>query len=241
MQVSEVGVVTITLARHVEEERALLSALNVLRGCRFPVIAAHGGPGRNFIGRLTGFGFQVELSKKRGLVKQVKTGFRAALNAWPRKGIVYTEPDKYPFFGERLTQFIARASGADVGIAARDARSFATFPKGQQWTEAFTNEAAELVLGINSDYCYGPLLLSRKAAKMALEAPEDLGWGWRFWLIARAKRMGLKITVVRMNLPCPEEQRGEDTRADRIYRLKQMRQNLEGMERGVSKPSNDEM
>jgi hypothetical protein len=235
MQVKDVGVVTITLVRNTNERRTLLNALNVLRECKLPVVAAHGGEAKKFVQALRQFGFQVEIPDQKGLVRQVKAGLRAALKAWPARAILYTEPDKYPFFGKKLTHFISSATGADVMIAGRDEGSFRTFPGGQQWTEAFTNEAARLVLGNEGDYCYGPLLLSRKAAEIALDAPENLGWGWRFWLMARIKSEGRKLQIVTMNFPCPKEQRGEDRRADRMYRLKQMRQNLEGMELGSVK------
>ncbi|MGZ8939254.1 MAG: hypothetical protein ACXW32_08595 [Limisphaerales bacterium] len=233
MRLTKVGVVTITLARNVAEERTLSSALAVLRDCELPVIAAHGGGGAKFVHTVQGLGFEVVVPKERGLVKQVKAGLAAALKMWPTKAILYTEPDKYPFFRDPLTRFVDAVRQADVAIAARDARSFRTFSKGQQWTEAFTNEAAEISFGLKADYCYGPLLLSRRAAEMALEAPDELGWGWRFWLMARVKREGMKLKAVTLNLPCPKEQRGEDRRADRIYRLKQLRQNLTGMELGM--------
>src|SRR5688500_17839938 len=158
MRLTDVGVVTITLARNANEERTLLSALKDLRACGLPVVAAHGGAGERFVSTLKGLGFEVVIPDERGLVKQVKAGLAAALKMWPRKGILYMEPDKYPFFGERLTQFVAAVRGADVAVAARDARSFRTFPTGQRWTESFTNEAAELAFGMKGDYCYGPLL-----------------------------------------------------------------------------------
>lgn len=199
------------------------------------MIAADGGSKDPFVNRLRKLEVEVEIPSERGLVNQVKAGLAAALKMWPMNGILYTEPDKYLFFGARLNQFISAVRQSDISIASRDSGSFRTFPKGQRWTEGFTNEAAELVLGIKGDYCYGPMLLSRRAAELALQAPEDLGWGWRFWLFARVRKEGLRLKLLTLDLPCPKEQRGEDTRTDRIYRLKQMRQNLAGMELGLSK------
>ena len=235
MRLSEVGVVTITLARNTNEERQLLSAVTGLTNCGVSVISADGGSSESFVSGLKRVGLEIVTPRRKGLVNQVKAGLKAAMRVWPNKGIVYTEPDKYPFFGERLAKFVSAVRESDVSIASRDARSFRTFPKGQRWTEAFTNQAAELMLGKKGDYCYGPMLLSRRAAELALQAPEDLGWGWRFWLFATARKEGLRLKMVTLDLPCPKEQRGEDTRADRIYRLKQMRQNLAGLELGLSK------
>ena len=91
------------------------------------------------------------------------------------------------------------------------------------------NEAFSWVADAKGDYCYGPLLLARRGAEMALDAPNDLGWGWRFWTMRRAHAAGLQLSIVEQNLPCPKEQRHEDSLKDRLYRLKQLRQNLEAI------------
>jgi hypothetical protein len=120
-------------------------------------------------------------------------------------------------------------SDLGVAIAARDEKSFRTFPPGQRWTETFTNEVANLYFGrrdARADYCYGPLLLSPKATTFALKAPDELGWGWRFYTMALAQKNLLQVQRIVGNYPCPPEQRGEDLPEDRLYRLKQLRQNL---------------
>ena len=61
MRLSELGVVTITLARNVTEERTLASALKELRGCGLPVIVTHGGGGERFVRKVRVLGFEVVL------------------------------------------------------------------------------------------------------------------------------------------------------------------------------------
>lgn len=236
MRTGEVVIATITLARSGGEEIVLERSFKELCALRLPVLVADGGSSERFTGKIKMLGSSVLSPKSNGLVPQVKASLGAALANWPgKRAVLYTEPDKYPFFRGALVEFVksARPSASfGVAIAARDAKSFKTFPRGQQWAETFMNEAAGLTFGSRADYCYGPLLLSRRAAELALEAPEDLGWGWRFWLMGRAKRAGLKVNAVTMNLPCPKEQRGEDSKEDRLYRLKQLRQNLTGLALG---------
>lgn len=240
MQTSEVVVATITLARNGREEKALESALEVLKRAGLPVVVTDGGSREPFIRKLARLGFRSGKPENGGLVRQVKASIRMALRQFSEKPyVLYTEPDKYPFFESRMVQFIAKARKSarfGVGVAARDARSFRTFPKGQQWAERFMNEATELLLGVEGDFFYGPLLLSRTAAEMMLDAPEEGGWGWRFWLMAKAVRAGLKVQPVAMDFPCPKEQRGEDSKLDRMYRLKQLRQNLVGLDEGLKAP-----
>ena len=109
----------------------------------------------------------------------------AALDASDVPMVLYTEPDKQPFFEKQLLPFLEKCGKqrrADLCFASRDKKSFQTFPEGQQRTERFLNESAGLLLVKETDYCYGPILLSRAAAGLALDAPDHLGWGWRFWL-----------------------------------------------------------
>jgi hypothetical protein len=235
MHLDQVALVTITLARTQQEERTLIKSLKLLQTQRLPVIAADGGSSQRFVQSLHNLGFNVTTPRKPGLVYQVHAGLNQALRDQQTTAILYTEPDKYPFFGQPLSQFlktVRTGNNFGVAIAARDTKSFRTFPKGQQWTESFMNQAARLAFGDPlRDYCYGPLLLSRRAAEIALDSPPDLGWGWRFWTMARAHSEHLNLQVVQLNVPCPKEQRREDARTDRLYRLKQLRQNVEAIER----------
>ena len=234
MNPSNVVIVTITLARTAKEEGDLLAALGNLAAVDLPLIIADGGSSEQFVAgvrKLTQF---VIAPPRPGLVPQVKAGLKTALRKFPGKSaILYTEPDKHPFFKSALLDFLKNASAGKmlgVSVAGRDSRSFRTFPEGQRRTEGFMNEAFSWLTGMEGDYCYGPLLLSRRAAELALESPNDLGWGWRFWTMRRALAEGLKIAPIEMYVPCPKGQRGEDSTKDRIYRLKQLKQNLAALE-----------
>ena len=236
MQTDEVQVVTITLARSKSEEETLLAALCELKRCGATVVAADGGSRAEFIDSLKMLGFSVVRPSKTGLVQQVKAAVETALKSSPRKPILYTEPDKYPFFQGPLVEFVRKIPegvGPFLSIVARDGASFATFPAGQQWTESFMNRAASIAFQQEEDgqdFCYGPLLLSPECFALVLDAPDDLGWGWRFYVMARAKAMGMKVILISMDLSCPSNQRSEDSRADRLYRLKQLRENLAALE-----------
>ena len=225
----ETTIATITWARSRAEERVLLGALGELKG--YSIIAAEGGSRPRFIDGLHKLGVQIVCPKPAGLVLQVKATLRAALDASDAPSILYTEPDKGLFFEKQLGPFLrqARQQKADLCFAARDAKSFRTFPEGQGRAERFVNESAALLTGKQWDYCYGPILLSRAAAQRALEAPDHLGWGWRFWLLGRIITAKRKAANIELPLPCPVEQREENTRKDQIYRIKQSRQNLEGL------------
>lgn len=244
MRDANVIIVTITLARNAAEERNLLQALAELKECGIPAIAADGGSREVFVEKLQRMGFEIVRPRKHGLVAQVQAGLRYALRKFPDSYVLYTEPDKYPFFGDALRKIARKAlpkPNSGMVIAARNAISFATFPEGQRWAETIANRATDLQLrwkGRTRDYCYGPLLLSKRASEIALTAPDELGWGWRFYAMGRAAAEGLHLETIEMNLPCPNEQRGEDKREDRLYRLKQLRQNLAALEIAFEKRKN---
>jgi hypothetical protein len=232
MHVSNIAITTITLARSVSEERSLRRSIKTLVTLGLPVVVADGGSRVHFVEQIESLGCTMARPKSRGLVAQVKASLATALRVHPASFVLYTEPDKAAFFSEHLVDFIHSIRirpGLAMVLAARDSTSFRTFPKGQQWTEQLMNGAAQLLFGKDGDYCYGPILLSRDAAELALSAPEDLGWGWRFWLLRQVARRKLHFRIIEMNSPCPDDQRGEDRRADRIYRVRQLRQNLNGL------------
>ena len=80
-------------------------------------------------------GIQVRVEGEN-LVQQVKSSVARAVAAGHRF-ILYTEPDKKEFFQRSARNFVAEALRAEAAVcmAARN-ESFATFPAGQQWTEA---------------------------------------------------------------------------------------------------------
>lgn len=237
MELSNVALATITLARTRSEEAALRKSLRILSGLPFSVTAADGGSREAFVRALEDLGIKTLHPAVSGLVRQVKASLKAALRTGQHPFVLYTEPDKIPFFEGPLREFIAAVSERSRSlmiIPGRNPASFATFPQGQRQTEQFMNDATGLVLGRRADYCYGPLLLARSAAELVAGAPDDLGWGWRFWLMARlSKLFPRSISCLELELPCPKDQRGEDSRKDRIYRLKQLRQNLDGLFSGL--------
>ena len=188
----ELAIATITLARTASEERTLRRSLSILAEMGWPVIAADGGSRESFQAFLVKSGFTV-VHARGGLVHQVK----AALQTATQKNVLYTEPDKIPFFTHGLEAFAKLSGKAPLHFAARSPRAFSTFPSGQQHCEKFMNQATETMTRLHGDFCYGPLLLDRTAIAAALESPEHLGWGWRFWTLGRMVRAKKRVLVTK--------------------------------------------
>jgi hypothetical protein len=231
-------VATVTLVRDEAEERTLRDSLRQLPREGLRVAVSDGGSGPEFVEFVrTLASFTVVPSAEPGLVGQVKASLRAAAS-WPSPFLLYTEPDKGLFFGRRLASFISKApDAADVGIvlAARDENSFGTFPEFQQLTEGAFNTLCAATVGEPGDYCYGPFLMNRGLTRHLDELKADLGWGWRPFIFATARRLGYRIVHHVDNLPCPPEQRANDE-SERIHRLRQLRQNVEGLILSFGRP-----
>lgn len=236
MDLSDISIATITWARTQEEQSVLRSSLQVLAKLKLRVVTADGGSPPEFLSFLRKLDFEVIPPTKRGLVPQVKASLRAAHKKFGSPYILYTEPDKEPFFRGKLEEFVAKCSqarGPAVFVPDRDPKSFATFPAIQRLTESFTNRICQELLGVPGDITYGPLLLPRELLSSLKAAPDTLGWGWRPYVLARARKAGLPIRHIKMSLPCPVDQRGENSQADKLYRTTQLRQGLEGLLLGL--------
>jgi hypothetical protein len=196
-----------------------------------------GGSGGEFAAFLGGLpNLSIVPANGSGLVGQV----RASTAAAARSGapiVVYTEADKEEFFERGLAAFagtLLTHDSAGVTLAARSSSAFETFPSMQRFTEGAINQLCERFLGPHGDYSYGPFAMPASLAPFIEHADDDLGWGWRHFIFAIAHRLGHQIAHVSGDYACPADQREDDER-ERLHRLRQLGQNVRGLEAGVRK------
>jgi hypothetical protein len=239
MQIDKAIIATITWARTADEEQRLKACLSVLSGLGPPVVVADGGSGPAFMAFLRSLpNVTIVAPERPGLVGQVLASLNGALARDP-SFIVYTESDKQRFFERHLRDFIeGTPEDAEIGtaIAARDAASFATFPETQRSTEGAINRLFAREIGLSADFCYGPLIINPALVPSLSGLDAGLGWGWRFYLMGRARRAGYAVHVHEAHLPCPPDQR-EDDLAERVHRLRQLSQNLQGVVLALQEPA----
>ncbi|HEV7349479.1 hypothetical protein [Telluribacter sp.] len=231
MKKSEVSLATISWARDEPEELLLREALKYLAELDRPVFITDGGSGEEFLQFLAGFPhFSVFKPEVPGLWNQVKQSMAAARGTDSRF-ILYTEPDKADFFKSSLPRFIDQAPDQEmvgVVLASRSPQSFRTFPEFQQKTETTINNCCAEVIGTSTDYTYGPFLFNRDLLPGLDRLDGSIGWGWRPYLFGLAHRLGYRVEPLEMELPCPPDQR-EDTSQERLYRMRQLQQNIQGI------------
>jgi hypothetical protein len=242
MNKKELSIATITLARDDKEEQLLRNSLQELAKLDIPVYITDGGSRAGFIEFLRTFSqFKISKAKVKGAWNQAGNSLFDAYEAGTNF-IFYTEPDKYDFFhsslGEMLSQ-IETDEKSGVVTASRSNTGFNTFPAFQRMTETTINNCCAEIIGGNFDYTYGPFLLSSKLVPYLKLVREDIGWGWRPYMFSIANRLGFRIEPYIGNFSCPVEQR-QDSASERIYRMRQLTQNIQGLVLSTTVPLNDD-
>lgn len=230
MEKSEVAIATISWARNDQEEALLRSSLEQLATLDVPIFITDGGSGDSFLQFLRSHSNFTLLEPAKGLWPQTKSSLLGAYESGA-KSIFYTEPDKAGFFTHYLSNFIHEASvdeNTGVVLAARSLRGFGSFPQFQQMTETTINNCCEEIIGEAFDYVYGPFLLNSKLVPYLKDLAPHIGWGWRPYTFNIAKRLGFRVTAISDDYLCPPDQRQDDP-AERLYRMRQLIQNIEGL------------
>lgn len=225
------SIATITWARDESEEKLLRASLQQLAKLNIPVYITDGGSDERFLSFLRSFPqFHLLNTKVKGVYPQVKSSLQAAFQSGS-DFILYTEPDKYDFFARYLRGMLHEAApgeGVGVILASRSEEGFETFPPFQQMTETTINNCCAEITGKLLDYTYGPFLVKRQLVSWLDLVQEDIGWGWRPYLFGVAARTGYHIEAIVNNFSCPPDQQ-QDNSSERLYRMRQLTQNIQGI------------
>lgn len=231
MNRNEVCVATITWARDENEEAVLIKSLQALASLDLPVLITDGGSGAGLLDYIQSVPhFTLVTTPQKGVFAQARNSLAAACSD-DVPFIFYTEPDKETFFRAALGPMLDEIKSDEnlgVYLAGRTETAFQTFPSFQQMTETTINHCCAEVTGEQIDYTYGPFLLNKKLVNYLDLVKEDLGWGWRPFVFNIAHRLGLKISSLNGEFSCPPEQ-ANDHPHERIYRMKQLEQNIRGI------------
>jgi len=228
---NRICIATISLAMSEEEEKVLQVSLAQLARLGLPVYITDGGSSQTFIEVLHSFS-NFTVLHARGLWPQTKASIIEAANK--SEFVFYTEPDKLDFFLNYLPKILEPPLYESMGVmlASRSPLGFSTFPPFQQMTENTINQCCKEVMGKNVDYCYGPFLFNSKILPYMNSVNDNCGWGWRPFLFTIAHRLGFTLESYQNDFTCPTDQR-IDNETERIYRMKQLTQNINGLVEAV--------
>jgi len=229
MKSSDVCIATVSWARNPEEEKILRASLEQLALLALPVYITDGGSSESFLRFLKGLP-RFRILQAKGLWPQARTSIREA----QRDGaefIFYTEPDKQEFFSyhlQKMLETVTTEEKTGVVLASRSAKGLDSFPLFQQMTETTINRCCAEIIGKEVDYCYGPFLFNSQLLPFLQALTDHSGWGWRPFVFAIAHRLGLSVESYQGDFTCPSDQR-QDNAQERIYRMKQLTQNINGI------------
>lgn len=235
MNLNTLAIATIFWARDAHEATVLQNALTRLSQMGVPLFITDAGSDAAYLEKIRALPNATVQGPVKGLVLQTKTSLDAAA-ASGAEWIFYSEPDKLDFFTQHLEKMLAQMepdAQTGVWIAGRSEKGFATFPAFQQMTETTINRCCAELLEHPFDYIYGPFLMNRRLVSFIAQMPENLGWGWRPYIFMMAHRLGLDVKCFEGDFSCPEDQR-QDDQQERIYRMKQLAQNMEGLAAGAA-------
>ncbi len=224
------AIATMTLARNAEESDLLIKGIEALSVFDMPVYVTDGGSTEEFTAKISSFKNIHVLPPKTGLWSQIHQSLQTAFTSGV-ESILYTEPDKLDFFQKHLSGWLQKTTQYDpkgILMAGRTSEAFSSFPSFQQYTESTINRCCEEMIKESLDFVYGPFLLNKNIIPHLNNLPSEIGWGWRSYSFGIAKRLGYKVGEIQGEFNCPGDQRVE-TEKDRIYRMKQMVQNVEGL------------
>ena len=230
MKTQAIAIATMTWARNEEEENLLRKSLIALSDFGSTIFVTDGGSTPSFQEFLKSLPNIHVMQPSKGLWLQTKNSLTAAYQSGA-EFIFYTEPDKFDFFSRYLSSYFqAATAAAQTGIilASRTVEAFQTFPGFQQMTETTINKCCAEVMLSSFDYVYGPFLMRRDIVPYLSHLPDTIGWGWRPYAFNIAAWLGYTITYEEGNFACPSFQR-EDVASERIYRMRQLTQNIEGL------------
>ena len=228
MKTNGLFIATISWARNEDEEKALRTSLKQLGELNVPVCITDGGSTDSFIEFLHSIPHFI-VRQEKGLWPQARLSITTAIESGAQY-ILYTEPDKLQFFSKHLKQMLNAVTieKAGVVLASRSTKGFSSFPSFQQMTETTINNCCKEIIGKEMDYCYGPFLFNSNLAPYLNILDDTIGWGWRPFLFAIAHRLGFPVTNFEGDFNCPPDQQ-EDDEGERIYRMKQLTQNINGL------------
>jgi hypothetical protein len=231
MDTKNLSIATITWARNEDEEKLLRQSLQQLADFQIPVYITDGGSNQGFLDFLSSHAhFKLLHTTAKGVWAQAKNSLSEAHKSGT-EFILYTEPDKRDFFSRSLLQMLGTVQVSEqsgIVLAARSDLGFNTFPSFQRMTETTINNCSTEVIGKPLDFTYGPFILNRKLVPYLDLVQEDIGWGWRPYTFIIASRLGLSVDAYTADFSCPSDQREDDPK-ERIYRMRQLEQNIRGI------------
>lgn len=144
-------------------------------------------------------GILIVPQKESGMAASRKEAIQAGIEQFPSaKYYLWLEPEKpdLPRCARVLSRRMEKEK-AVLGLFNRTAKSMATYPPEQAHFYLFCRVIASNLTGIDIDYAFGPMILTRESLPYFVEYEGEYGDKWDATLIPRLRviNAGLKVSI----------------------------------------------
>lgn len=239
-------IVTTTLAKiapEFEGVRAKL-ALKTIRAARkhgYRILTIDGGSPATYIRRMHTLGAMVKKERRPGMGncrrQAIASGCTQRIRGHLPEAIAWIEPEKHtmiPFLKKAVKLIVERK--VDLVMFRI---SLESYPPEQKFYYALGRLAFRYLTGMKFDYPFGPVIMSRRAARFFLEYKGEYGDLWDSILIPKLRiiKAGLSVVEIPIRYSNPKEQtRAEVGNMDLfVKRVRQLENLISSMKKEVSR------
>lgn len=222
-------ITTTTLARFsssLESVRASCALRTIERAVEhgYPIVAIDGGSPSEYVEAMEGLGAHVFAQELPGMGSARRQALRKAREIAPvGHAIVWTEPEKYPLIPE-LDESVNKLVNESYDLVMLRRLSLDSYPPEQAMAYQLIALAMKYLTGIESDFGWGPTVLSARAIDYYLDYESQYGDLWDSIHCPKLKIINdnLPWTIVPVDYRHPPEQTLAETGMDLF--LKRIRQ-----------------
>ena len=198
----------------------------------YEIVAVDGGSPAEHIAAMRLLGAHVYMQETPGMGNARRQTLRLARDmATDDQVVVWIEPEKYPMV-PLLTESIEKIVGEGHDLVMFRRVTLDSYPPEQAMTYKMVALAFYYLTGIDSDYLFGPMGLSRRAVEYFLAYESKFGDLWDSIHSPKVRIIhdGLRWTIVTVDYRHPPEQtKAETGMALFMKRVEQIRQVVEAL------------
>lgn len=225
---------------HAERVRAacVLKTIEAAAAYEYPIVIVDGGSPADYVERMKHLGAQVFVQEMPGMGNARREALRHARNVAPSgHAIVWTEPEKYPLIPLLdVPVHTYRVGHYDLVMLRRT--SLDSYPPEQAMAYQLIALATKYMTGIDSDFGWGPTIISATAVEYYLTYESAHG---DFWDSIHCPKLhiindGLPWTIVPVGYQHPAEQTEAETGMGMfLKRIRQVEQLVRAIEYEVDR------
>lgn len=203
----------------------------------YTIVAIDGGSPNEYVHTMKQLGAQVFTQELPGMGNARREALRHARDiAASGQPIVWTEPEKYPLIPE-LVEPVSEFTAGNYDLVMLRRTSLDSYPPEQAMAYRLIALATKYLTGIDSDFGWGPTILSSRAVEYYLSYESLHGdlWDGIHCPKLRIINDGLPWTIVPVNYRHPPEQTAAETGMDLfLKRIRQVDQLVRAIEHEVN-------